>query len=135
MKAADSTVAVAAALEWHEAHEVARSALRGHPVALPAHAALETYAVLTRIPPPLDVSRVVARDYLSRAFAGPLLTLPAEEHARLLDVAAVSDLRGGAVYDALIGATARHAGATLITLDRRATRAYEAVGVEYELLA
>ena len=39
-------------------------------------------------------------------------------------------LIGGAVYDALIAATAREAGATLLTLDARAVRTYRAVGAD-----
>ena len=46
-----------------------------------------------------------------------------------------SVLSGGAIYDALVGASAAYAGATLLTLDRRAVRAYEAVGVDFRLLA
>ncbi|HEX2798109.1 MAG TPA: VapC toxin family PIN domain ribonuclease, partial [Thermoanaerobaculia bacterium] len=41
---------------------------------------------------------------------------------------------GGAVYDALVAETARHAGATLLTRDRRAIAVYEKIGVTYELV-
>ena len=41
---------------------------------------------------------------------------------------------GGAVYDAIIGLTARRAGTTLVTADRRAVPVYEALGVPFELL-
>jgi predicted nucleic acid-binding protein len=39
-------------------------------------------------------------------------------------------IRGGALYDALIAATARHHDHTLITADRRAAPVYTALGVE-----
>jgi predicted nucleic acid-binding protein len=41
---------------------------------------------------------------------------------------------GGAVYDALVGLTAAEAGATLLTRDKRAARAYERLAVVYELM-
>jgi predicted nucleic acid-binding protein len=44
------------------------------------------------------------------------------------------DIRGGAAYDALIGATARSAGAKLYTCDRRARATYELLGVDVEFL-
>jgi predicted nucleic acid-binding protein len=37
-------------------------------------------------------------------------------------------------HDALVGATGRHAGARLLTRDRRAVPTYERLGVEYELI-
>jgi predicted nucleic acid-binding protein len=43
-------------------------------------------------------------------------------------------LIGGAVFDGLIAATARDAEATLLTLDQRAARTYQAVGAAFELL-
>jgi predicted nucleic acid-binding protein len=51
----------------------------------------------------------------------------------LLPVLAAHGIRGGAVYDALVGATARHHGRSLITRDRRARTTYDAVGVSYSL--
>ena len=49
---------------------------------------------------------------------------------RLLDLG----IRGGATYDALIGATAAAEGATLVTLDRRALGTYARVGADVELV-
>ncbi|HJW15082.1 MAG TPA: PIN domain-containing protein [Thermoanaerobaculia bacterium] len=43
-------------------------------------------------------------------------------------------MAGGATYDALIGATAHHAGAMLLTRDRRATTVYEKLGIQHELV-
>ena len=48
MIAADSSVVVAALLDWHEAHEASRQAAQG--AVIPAHALAETYSVLTRLP-------------------------------------------------------------------------------------
>lgn len=135
MIAVDTSVAVAAALPWHEAHATAVTALASGEAALIAHVAVETYSVLTRLPPPQRVPPSAARTYLARAFAFPPLTLPPQQYGRLLEVAAGKGITGGAVYDALVGSTARHAGVTLLTLDRRALPTYELTGVEYRLLA
>lgn len=43
-------------------------------------------------------------------------------------------ITGGATYDAVIGATVKHAGATLLTRDRRALTIYERLGVEVEFV-
>jgi predicted nucleic acid-binding protein len=43
-------------------------------------------------------------------------------------------IRGGAAYDALIGATARSAGALLYTCDLRARATYDLLGVEVEFI-
>ena len=66
------------------------------------------------------------------------------QHARALkrrrdgdrpEVEPAVQTRSLTVYDALIAATVRHAGARLLTRDRRAANTYERFGVEYELLA
>jgi predicted nucleic acid-binding protein len=44
-------------------------------------------------------------------------------------------ITGGSLYDALVAATTRHAGATLLTRDRRAVRVYEALGARYQLVS
>jgi predicted nucleic acid-binding protein len=81
------------------------------------------------------VSPAVARDWLKFAFAFPPLVLSPAGHERLLDLAVAEGITGGAVYDAVVAATALEAGATLLTLDQRAVLTYRAVGVAYELLA
>jgi len=53
----------------------------------------------------------------------------------LLERAAAEDIVGGAIYDGLVGATVREAGATLLTRDRRAVHTYELLGVDYRLLS
>lgn len=51
MIAVDTSIVVAAFASWHEAHEAARGALSEEP-RLPAQVAVESYSVLTRLPPP-----------------------------------------------------------------------------------
>ncbi len=132
MIAVDTSVVVAGVSSWHVAHAVGRSLLVGHP-RLPAHCSVEVFSVLTRLPPPHRVGAEDAWLLLAAAFPAPYLTLPASEHRRLLQRAAAAGVRGGAVYDALVGATAARAGATLVTRDRRAATTYERMGVTFEV--
>ncbi|MFN2469008.1 MAG: type II toxin-antitoxin system VapC family toxin [Gaiellaceae bacterium] len=134
MIAADTSVLVAVALPWHEAHQQALEALRGDRSALIAHVAVETYSVLTRLPGSQRVPAPTARAFLDLAFEGPPIVLSAIEYGRLLDLVAAEGIVGGAVYDALVAATAREADATLVTLDRRALRTYRLVGADYRLI-
>ena len=53
---------------------------------------------------------------------------------QLLDEAGRSGIAGGAVYDALIGATAAHHNLTLLTRDRRARWTYDAIGARYSVI-
>jgi predicted nucleic acid-binding protein len=135
MIAVDTSVAVAAALPWHQAHVAARDALPRAKTTLLAQVGIETYSVLTRLPPPQRVPSGLARDFLTEMFALPPFTLTPDGHRRLLDRAASEGITGGAVYDALVGATAQEAGATLLTLDRRAVATYQLLRVDYRLAA
>lgn len=80
------------------------------------------------------MSAATAHAYLTETFAGPPITLSPAGFARLLDRLRDADITGGAVYDALVAATASEAGATLLSLDRRAVRTYEAIGATFELV-
>jgi predicted nucleic acid-binding protein len=99
-----------------------------------AQVAVETYSVLTRLPPLQRVPASVAWTYLREAFVLPLLVLAPTGYVALLDAAASEGIVGGAVYDALVAATAREARAELLTLDGRAVRTYQLLGVEYRLV-
>jgi predicted nucleic acid-binding protein len=131
---ADTSVAVAAALPWHESHARARSALSRRRPRLIAQVAVETYSVLTRLPPPQRVPASIAWTYLREAFGLPALVLSPTGYVELLGVAAAERIVGGAVYDALVAATAREAGAELLTLDARALRTYQLLGVRFQLV-
>ena len=134
MIALDSSVAIAAALPWHGSHEAARAALPARPTRPIAHAGLETYSVLTRLPPPHRVAPAQAHEVIGSLFSGPALTLSSDGHRHLLELAVHARITGGSVYDALVGLTAREAGATLLTLDRRALPVYRLLLVEHELV-
>jgi predicted nucleic acid-binding protein len=130
---ADTSLVVAAFASWHEAHPVARAAV-ARVDRLPAHVLLETFSVLTRLPPPHRVAPEVVHALLTRQFRQAPLVLPARAHRDLLDESLRLQIRGGAIYDALIAATARGAGATLLTRDQRARRIYEVMGVDHEVV-
>ena len=64
MKVADTSLVVAAFASWHEKHEPARGALDAGP-GLVDHCALETFSLLTRLPPPHRASAGLVRDFLA----------------------------------------------------------------------
>jgi predicted nucleic acid-binding protein len=131
--AVDTSVVVAAFASWHEGHRDAAAALARRPRA-PAHVLVESFSVLTRLPPPHRAPADLVASFLEQRFREAPLVLPARAHRELVKSAADIGLAGGAIYDALIAATARHAGATLLTRDQRARPVYERVGVRHELL-
>ena len=134
MIALDTSVVVAAFATWHEGHSSAVAALAHRP-RLPVHVIVEAYSVLTRLPPPHRAPGKIAAAFLRERFPEPPLVLPSASQRDLVDFAARAELLGGAIYDALVAATARRASATLLTRDRRAVPVYEAVGVRFELLS
>lgn len=134
MSAADTSVVVAAFASWHEGHSAARRAL-DRAVKIPAHVLLEAYSVLTRLPPPHRADPSLVVEFLRSRFPDVPLTLPAADCRDLVAEAASAGIEGGAIYDALIAATARAARATLLTRDRRAVPVYEALGASHRFVA
>lgn len=134
MIAVDTSVVVAAFASWHEGHASAAQALAREP-RVPAHVLVETYSVLTRLPPPHRAPAELVAAFLDEMFTAAPLALPPRAHVRLLLQVAAAGIAGGGVYDALIAATVLHAKARLLTRDRRAITTYERLGVSYELLA
>lgn len=133
MIAADTSVVVAAFASWHEGHESALRVLERRP-RLPVHVVAETYSVLTRLPPPHRTSFEVAAQFIALRFQNPFLHLSDDGLRSTLGTAATARIGGGAIYDALIAATAAEAGAVLLTRDRRAVGVYETLGTQYDLL-
>jgi predicted nucleic acid-binding protein len=130
--AVDTSVVVAGFASWHEGHQSAAAALSRKP-RVPAHVLVEAYSVLTRLPPPHRAPADLVAAFLAERFPEAPLVLPARAHLELVEASARNGLAGGAIYDALIAATARHAGATLLTRDRRARTVYEWMKVSCEL--
>ena len=133
MKAADTSVVVAAFASWHENHEAARRALDGG-LRLVEHCAFETYSVLTRLPPPHRTSGEVVREFLRARFLQPFLRLNGAAYKDFILGLPDQGVTGGAAYDALVAATAAGCDAELITCDRRALPVYERYGVRIQLL-
>ncbi len=135
MKVADASAAVAAASPWHSSHEAAFDALAVTRPGIVAHAAVETYSALTRMPDPHRMHPAEAILFLEDWFEDRWIGLTAAAQHLLLARFAAAGVHGGATYDALIGATAAAEGATLVTADRRALGTYALVGAEVELVA
>lgn len=133
MNAVDTSVAVPAFASWHPAHARALEIVNAG-VLLPAHAALETYSVLTRLPAPHRASPPRVLEFLEESFEGDWLTLSGPSVRQAIAELAGRGVHGGSTYDGLIGLTARSVGATLLTRDLRAKQTYELLGVDVEYL-
>jgi predicted nucleic acid-binding protein len=132
LTAIDSSVLIPAVAPWHVEHAQADRALeRVADLRMIGHVVLETYSWLTRSRPRTP-PRAAAK--LLRSLPGPALVLSPDGQLRLLEMAEAGGIMGGAIYDALIAATALEADARLLSRDERAARTYEAVGVRFELI-
>lgn len=130
----DTSVLVAAFARWHAQHEVAAAALV-RVDALVDHVAVETFSVLTRLPPPRRVRPGLVVSFLDAHFPARVPRLPAIGATEVLVVAQRSGVTGGAVYDLVVALTAARHAATLLSLDRRAGPTYDAAGTGYELIS
>ncbi len=128
MKAADTSLVIAAFASWHDSHEAARHAL-DEGLRLVEHCVLETYSVLTRLPPPHRVSGGLVRDFLKARFSQSFLRLGATAYRAFIVELPDRGVAGGSAYDALVAATAADCSAELFTCDRRALPIYERYGV------
>jgi predicted nucleic acid-binding protein len=130
----DTSVAVALTVVDHEHHAATFQTLGQRRLGLAGHAAFETFSVLTRLPPPArrtprTVARLLAANFPHSRFLG------AEAADALLGELNTLGIAGGAVYDALVGASAREHGLRLATRDARAVESYRALDVHVELLS
>lgn len=125
--ALDTSCMVAAVCTWHERHlaavaEIERRLERGGRLAVAAHALVETYAVLTRLPAPhrlapADAWALVKANFVESA---SVITLSGQAHVTLLRGLATQGIGGGRSYDAVIAACARHGRVdVLLTFNRR----------------
>jgi predicted nucleic acid-binding protein len=94
------------------------------------HVAYETTAAMSRMPEGQRLAPAVVLEWLEQRFRGPCLTLPAEAWRDALQRAVGHGIRGGALFDALIAATAAHHEHTLVSADRRAAPIYAALGAD-----
>lgn len=122
----DTSCLVAALCSWHEHHsataeDLARRTKRGETLVAAGPVLIETYAVLTRLPPP---HRMKPRDVLAvleGSFGGAdVVTLSGTETWALLKMLPGAGIAGGSAYDALVAACARKAQVdAILTWNRR----------------
>jgi predicted nucleic acid-binding protein len=125
--ALDTSCMVAAVCTWHEHHAAAAASIerrfaRGERLAIAAHALVETYAVLTRLPAPHRLAPADAWALVKANFVTPaaVVALTGAAHARLLEGLANAGISGGRTYDAVIAACARQARvSTILTFNPR----------------
>ena len=135
--AVDTNVVVAGLLAWHEQHGPALSLLQRHlasgSLVLPAPALVESYSVLTRLPPPwrlapADVATLLTRTFRERS---RLVGLGEDEPWFLLGHAVERGVAGGSIHDAHILACAKKAGASVMaTFNRRHFAQLDLEGIE-----
>lgn len=92
--------------------------------------AVESTAAFSRMPEGQRLAPDIVLAWLERRFPAAWLVLPAAATRRCLRSAIEHGIRGGALYDALIAATALHHRHTLISADRRAAPTYSTIGVD-----
>ena len=122
---------IAALASWHEQHDAAAAALESVST-LPAHALIEVYSVLTRLPSGLAVAAPVAAAALAQRFPDPPLEF--EDRAGLIERLAGAGVFGGASYDGLVALEAAANDRTLLTLDERAQQAYVRLAAPFHAL-
>lgn len=131
--ALDTSLLVPALAPWHEARAEALTLVRREVDVVPGHVLVETMSVLTRLPAPHRIAPGVVAAALA-ALPVRTIGLSADRYAPLLAAMARVNVSGGALYDALVAASALEHGATLLTRDVRAARTYEAVGVDFRIV-
>lgn len=102
--------------------------------ALIDHAVIEAFSVLTWLPPARRAPAALVATFLRHHFPASVARLPGPPAGDVIRTAEGTGIAGGAVHDLLIGLTAADAGATLLSLDRRARPAYEAAGTDHRIL-
>lgn len=134
MQVVDSSVVIAALVH---ADQGVRAACRAHvetsPVAI-AHVLSESYARITALPGHHRLAPAIARQVLHDMFPEPPLTLSSPGYLRVIELVASLGVPGGAIFDCVIAEAARENGAALVSLDRRASKNYAAVGVDFTIL-
>lgn len=129
----DTSAAIAVVDPDHVGHDAVRDRVRGHRLGLAGHAEFETFSVLTRLPGAKRVAPAAAIRLIQVGFPETRhLSRTATEG--LLAELGRRGVAGGAVYDALVAATAEEHGMPLVSRDIRAMATYRAMGIEAELI-
>ncbi|MBI3918962.1 MAG: PIN domain-containing protein [Betaproteobacteria bacterium] len=133
----DTSCIIAALCTWHGHHvraaaEIERRLGARQRLATAAHALLETYAVLTRLPAPhrlspTDALALLEGNFLDRA---RIVALDGEGYRMLLSRIGREGVSGGRTYDTLIAECARKARApVLLTFNADHFASLDAAGV------
>jgi predicted nucleic acid-binding protein len=125
----DTSAAIALVSPGHSHHDRVRERARGHALGLGGHAEWETYSVLTRLPPPRRLSPASALRLIRTNFPESR-RLPQSAAETFLEELSDHGIAGGSVYDALVGAAARHHDLPLVSCDSRALPVYRALRVD-----
>ena len=129
----DTSTAIALVQPGHPKHAQVRTLLRGRALGLSGHAELETYSVLTRLPPPQRLTPASALRLIRTNFP-QTKHLPVARAAGVLDELVELGIAGGSTYDALVGLAARHHDLTLVSTDARAAATYRSLAVTFTLV-
>jgi predicted nucleic acid-binding protein len=132
-RAADTSVSIPALLTDHDAHELAEEALSTCEATI-AHVGIETYSVLTRLPPPHRIEPADAGGIVAARLPAAWVSLDAHSYRVLLGRLAEVRVAGGATYDGLIALAALEHGLELVSRDRRAAQTYRALEVPFQLI-
>jgi predicted nucleic acid-binding protein len=129
----DTSVAVPLVVADHDHHRAVADAVGNRVLGLAGHAAFETFSILSRLPPPARrgpgaVARLLGHNFPATRY------LSADAAAELLPRLGTLGIAGGAVYDALVGATAAQHRLILLTRDRRAVDTYRRLDVCFALI-
>ena len=133
----DASCIIAAVCAWHVHHLRAAAEIEARldareRMATAGHALAESYAVLTRLPPPHRLSPADALALLEANFLeiAQAVALDAEGYKALLRRAGSEGVSGGRTYDAVIGDCAVKAGAAvLLTFNAHHFEGLDAAGV------
>ena len=131
--AVDTSVSIPLLLAGHEQHDAVVVAVGNRELLLAGHAAIETFAVLTRLPVSERVTPHDAMTLMNDVFAG--VCEVSTTTAAVVQRIASAGIGGGAVYDALVGMACVDNDLMLLTRDERALPTYAALGVRVELLS
>jgi predicted nucleic acid-binding protein len=123
--ALDTSVVIAALLTWHDDHErcmaaMAASSGPGRRLVLPLPALVQSFSVMTRLPPGRRLPAQGALDLLHGSLAdrADLATPPAGDGWQVLKEGVAAGAVGGGIHDFEILDVAARAGATrLLTLN------------------
>ena len=137
MTVPDTSVLIAGFDSTHPFFPEAEPALAEvrHDGRLVAHTIAETFAVLSAPGGPYPALPEDVLAYLEPFLGTDPIGIPPAAYPAAVSELTSAGVRGGAVYDGLIGLAARRHDAVLVSLDVRAAPTYRRVGAQCRLLA